>query len=635
MAGGAVTTPLLVRHPAPFPTESLLGYILRLSEENGYTTPWSLLLLGRIGQHETRSTGMKVVKLAQISNRFQTELQSISYRWPGDRLRSCRLLGNLLTRWELVITRPKLCPECVAEAGFIEVHFDLALMTGCPVHRRSLLSRCPGCMNPLRWFRPGLLECDCGASLRNVSLPAISAAEADLLDIVRRKTLGIAAGRDYVSRLPSSHLEVMRLQPLLSVVAMLGRRRMMVDQDSDRRNPQRIVSAAASVLADWPNNFFRLLRGITEGEPKGSSTGVARGSLSGIYRSLLSLRRIKPTEQADFLRIAFLGFIRNDWRPDFIDQKLMKRLRIDESERFVSKAAFARRYGIDPRTATRFVEDQRVPSKAFRWGLGERKLIDSAAARLSPTLPGKIYRLRQAAAMIGISVGLLRRMKATGDFEVNHLLGTKPGFHELDIEAFIQKLKRLAPPVNPADLSSPKYIRFAIVARGWYGSVAAKANIVRAVLSGELPVVGNAEGTVAGLLVSYEGFQRLAHDERARANGATRTIAEAARLLECNTRSIRRLVELEWLRARPTPKAFRVTEESITEFKKRYVSLLSIARTTNSASWALQDICERYNLPMLVARQLRRKGGQAFIREEQRQELLCLRSGRSLKSGIS
>ncbi len=59
-------------------------------------------------------------------------------------------------------------------------------------------------------------------------------------------------------------------------------------------------------------------------------------------------------------------------------------------------------------------------------------------------------------------------------------------------------------------------IRFAIVARRWYGSVEAKANIVQAVLSRELPVVGNVDETVAGLLVSYEGFQRLGHDERAR-----------------------------------------------------------------------------------------------------------------------
>jgi len=132
--------------------------------------------------------------------------------------------------------------------------------------------------------------------------------------------------------------------------------------------------------------------------------------------------------------------------------------------------------------------------------------------------------------------------------------------------------------------------------------------------------------------VSYEEFQRLAHDERARANGDTRTIAEAARQLECNTRSIRRLVELEWLRARPTPKAFRVTEESIAEFKKRYVSLLSIARTTNSASWALHSVCKRCSLPILVAGQPGKKSSQAFIRAEQRPELLWMLSGKKLKS---
>ena len=89
----------------------------------------------------------------------------------------------------------------------------------------------------------------------------------------------------------------------------------------------------------------------------------------------------------------------------------------------------------------------------------------------------------------------------------------------------------------------------------------------------------------------------------------------------------RRWVELEWLRARPTPKAFRVTEESIAEFKKRYVSLPSIARTTSSASWALRNICKRRNLSMLVAAQPDRRSSQAFIRAGQRQELLGLRIG--------
>src|SRR5271157_413918 len=69
-----------------------------------------------------------------------------------------------------------------------------------------------------------------------------------------------------------------------------------------------------------------------------------------------------------------------------------------------------------------------------------------------------------------------------------------------------------------------------------------------------------------------------------------------------------------------------LTEESIAAFKKRYVSLLSIARTTNSASWALQNLCKRCNLSMLVAGQPGKKRSQAFIRAEQRQELLSLRS---------
>src|SRR5271157_2647264 len=48
--------------------------------------------------------------------------------------------------------------------------------------------------------------------------------------------------------------------------------------------------------------------------------------------------------------------------------------------------------------------------------------------------------------------------------------------------------------------------------------------------------------------------------------------------------------------------------------------------TTNSASWALQNLCKRCNLSMLVAGQPGKKRSQAFIRAEQRQELLCLRS---------
>ncbi len=216
-----MTKALLVRHPAPFATESFFGYILRLSEENGYTTPWSLFLLAEMAQHETRTTGIKVAKLAQVANRSQAELESLAYRWGTDSPRSCRLLGHLLGPHQLVVTRPKLCPECVAEKGFIEAHFDLALMTGCAVHRKLLISCCPRCMKPLRWFRPGLLECRCGGNLLSAEVPPICLAEVDLLNIVGRKILGLAPAAEYASGLPSSHLQRLNLRSLLSLVAIL------------------------------------------------------------------------------------------------------------------------------------------------------------------------------------------------------------------------------------------------------------------------------------------------------------------------------------------------------------------------------------------------------------------------------
>jgi len=110
---------------------------------------------------------------------------------------------------------------------------------------------------------------------------------------------------------------------------------MKLDIESGVRGGDPARRHCTTAIAAWPNNFFRLLRGIKKRMPTDSSTGVARGGFSGIYRSLFSRRGNLPTAQGDFLRIAFLDFIRNDWKPDFIDQKLMKRIRAGQSERFI------------------------------------------------------------------------------------------------------------------------------------------------------------------------------------------------------------------------------------------------------------------------------------------------------------
>ena len=184
----------------------------------------------------------------------------------------------------------------------------------------------------------------------------------------------------------------------------------------------------------------------------------------------------------------------------------------------------------------------------------------------------------------------------------------------------------------PGDAPSVKCISFRIVARGWYGSGEVKAAIVRAMLSRQLPVIGSVDGTVGGLLIQRGEFQRLANDQRACANWGTRTSCEAAQQLECNPCSIRGLVALKLLEGRQTPKGLRVTEESIAEFKKQYISIASIAKAIHSSSRGLIGFCKRCDIPLVAARIGRGKSKQAFVRSEERHRLLCFRSNEVLGS---
>src|ERR1035438_594813 len=144
--------PLLVRHPAPRPTESLVGYVLRLSEVNGYNSMWSLYDLAGLKQSEVRTCGFKLEKLAAIANRSSSELHHIGFSAPLNKPRWARLLGHQVVPTDLKILTPGLCPLCVAEMGFIEAHWHLTLMVGCPIHGCIPATFCPECGKRLRLF---------------------------------------------------------------------------------------------------------------------------------------------------------------------------------------------------------------------------------------------------------------------------------------------------------------------------------------------------------------------------------------------------------------------------------------------------------------------------------------------------
>src|ERR1700679_413363 len=89
----------------------------------------------RSTEKKNRTTGVACERLATITNRPADELDNIAYYASGGNWLRPRLLANDVTPRDLELVKPKFCPRCVSEKSFLEAHWDLALMVGCPIHR--------------------------------------------------------------------------------------------------------------------------------------------------------------------------------------------------------------------------------------------------------------------------------------------------------------------------------------------------------------------------------------------------------------------------------------------------------------------------------------------------------------------
>jgi hypothetical protein len=246
----------LTRHPAPFPTESLIGYALRLSEANGFSSIATLFRKMGVALGMVTESRINRVALSALTGYPVDQLAAMAVLEDGPH---SQLLGHRLKRPEVSVSSAKFCPTCVVERGYIEAHFQLQVMVACPQHRCSLLFKCPSCNQPISWMRPNLLHCQCSQDLSLVRLPSIPQSEALLLDIVRRKLLGLPCGEDSKLAFPSRDLQRLGLFHLIGLIWRIGEHRLMGYGQTGLADEPAMVQAAGEVFCDWPRNLENLL----------------------------------------------------------------------------------------------------------------------------------------------------------------------------------------------------------------------------------------------------------------------------------------------------------------------------------------------------------------------------------------
>jgi hypothetical protein len=473
---------LLTRHPHPRKTESLARYLIRISAANGFDS--AKRVLSRAGLSLQINNSLDVAKLATIIG-WEPELRRIGYRFPDAQTPYVRLLGHYVSPRDLWFTSDRVCTECIRETGFVEAHYDLALMVACPVHNRLLVDSCPSCQDQLALFRPGLLVCDCGASIDGLKGERVESGTSDLLDIVRRKTLKMPFEVKYSSRLPVDCLTAMPLRSLLATIRALGRH----SQAGPHEDCAQYVQNAADALSNWPKRFRQILRTL---EPDASTEHpllLTKSRLSRLHQAL-------SLAGARFVIDVISEYAVEQFGPgSYTPRGSTNKKRANGT--YLTQSQFAKENGVIESAVQQLVEIYQISTKHIKYGMRKRIFIDTSKPLVPRKIPGLIYSALDAATMIGVPMPVLLRLRVIGVYTHEHMPAVLKEFHDQDIRHFTQRLAAFALPEVPC---STKRIRFDQIMASSQIPVEAKVNLIKKALTREISLLGSQDGTVNGLL---------------------------------------------------------------------------------------------------------------------------------------
>lgn len=563
---------LLVRTPVQHPLESPAGYLLRVSEANGYGTPKSLLTFADMDRDEAFTTRFNTEKLAVVLGVRPNQLHG--YQSRGSNVAAMpALCGLQVMHRDLVITCSRLCPQCIAELGFVPAWFDLSAVDACPTHMRSLVSVCMECKQCMGSLRPGLLTCRCRADLSGALGEPIEADHAELLTWVVSKFTDRPSSEKH--GMPTEWLGAMSLERLLRVIGSLASLHAAATRQSGATDLQR----SARLLSRWPENFYVAMAALMPADVDGNGAQLMRANAESVYRTWVA--NMSSASDMAFVRNVLAEF--DPAKPPGLVQSLL-----------VSVIPPAPR-----------------PPETQKWkrSRGQDKLTRADQSDRSDGRAGQYMQVRVAAKHIGLPVSVLRFLHRTGALglgSTRRSVLSKAAL--LHIEGQVEALQILPPGADAVQIS------LMAVLRRKFGYIDGKGELVAAVLNGTISVIGRVGPGFAGLNV--DANQAATFIARARSAGYAGTLssAAAAERINCAPTVIDDLCAQGLLAGRTYATGLRILEDSASAFIQQFRSLASISKEHGTSARNLLAMASSTNAPLVFARRSCTGKSQAFLR---------------------
>ena len=614
---------LLVRTPLPYPTESLLGFVLRVAEQNCYDSPRDVWTVAGVPGGLGLAVGFPVELLSGALGQSPLSLRQIAYRTRDDARRAFKILGHALgddlRNGPLRLKRPAFCPECAREDGYVDVFWDLAAAVTCPRHKVMALRNCPGCEKPLSWMRPGILRCACNASLAAAEQLPADPSVVELMAVVQARLHGRdGSALENSTDLPIRQLIAMPLSALVRMLQTLGAYSLASGVVSSSKDPNAIVRVA-QILADWPHGYHTFLSElggkVLQSGPK--PLGL-RKQFARFYAAMFKNRIF--SEHAEFLRDEFLRFGYERWGAAYVDSKFFEPGKAPERTRFMTPTQVTRRFHIWKPTMERMIAEGTLVTRMIGAGASARTLIDLDGSRL-PAQSVHNLTAREAAAALEIPVSVLKELRRRGVYKAGPHRGRASTYFQDDVQAF--RAHAISLPVN-VNAATAKGKSISEIMRLKFKSTGAKAEIISAVLSGTIAVCGRDRDTVGGLVLDATEVDRRILELRCERQGRMYTLIQCARATGLDQSAIRNAVNVRLLTGKTVDGALRITRESVDSFNEQYATLSALANRLTTSSRCLHILCRRNHITVKSVARATGAVAQVFVYRKDEPGLVSL-----------
>lgn len=183
----------LIVRPEPKPDESLIGYVLRLTDANCYHSPKYILEYCGVTPFLMISEGglfvEKNLDLGRLSTLTQVDIERLRglvllASEKTDEPASMQVFGQPVSS-RLLRSRPsKICPSCLKESGYLRRIWQIVPFTVCLNHLCRLIDVCPECDRDMTWVRPKVTRCTCGYNLIDAKTEHVDASSVRTIKTV-------------------------------------------------------------------------------------------------------------------------------------------------------------------------------------------------------------------------------------------------------------------------------------------------------------------------------------------------------------------------------------------------------------------------------------------------------------------